>query len=153
MPTPHSPGYIGRLARWTRTRSAEVEGLYTSPIHPAAAAHTVAVVADLARRMRWTASTWTTSGIRARSSISAGRPSRSSGCSVLPDLTRPETATLDARRKDDVLAYADMFPQRWAAFRRARLTALVMRTARVRCAASALPHHERRRRPGRRPKP
>ena len=31
-----SPAYIGRLARWTRANAEDVEGLYTSPIHPAA---------------------------------------------------------------------------------------------------------------------
>ena len=32
-----SPAYIGRLARWTRAHTSIVEGLYTSPLHPAAA--------------------------------------------------------------------------------------------------------------------
>ena len=47
--------------------------------------------------------------------------------SVVPDLTRAEAATLESRFREDVLAYVDMFPQRWAAFRRTRLTAMVMR--------------------------
>ena len=29
---PHSPGYIGRLARYARSQSAEIEGLYLSPV-------------------------------------------------------------------------------------------------------------------------
>src|SRR6188474_2267151 len=38
-----SPAYIGRLARWTRAHTSIVEGLYTSPLHPAAQDHTAAV--------------------------------------------------------------------------------------------------------------
>jgi hypothetical protein len=34
-----SPAYVGRLARWTRAHASIVEGLYTSPLHPAAQDH------------------------------------------------------------------------------------------------------------------
>ena len=44
---PRSPEYLGRLARWTRARLTEVEGLYTSPLHPAAAAHVASVAAEI----------------------------------------------------------------------------------------------------------
>src|SRR5262245_22450828 len=46
---PRSPEYVGRLARWTRVRPNEVEGLYASPIHPWAATHVAAVVGDLVK--------------------------------------------------------------------------------------------------------
>ena len=36
---PESPGYVGKLARWSRAQSAEIEGLYTSPIIPEAGEH------------------------------------------------------------------------------------------------------------------
>lgn len=124
---PHSPGYVGRIARWTRLHSSEVEGLYSSPVNPAASAHTVSVVEDLVTR-------YAVDGVHldyvrypspdfdySRAALDEFR------LSVLPDLTRPEAASLDAKRRDDVLAYVDMFPQRWATFRRARLTAMVMR--------------------------
>lgn len=124
---PQSPGYVGRIARWTRARGGEVEGLYASPIHPAASAHMVAVVSDLARRydidgihldyVRYPAPEFDYS----RRALEEFR------ASVLPDLTPAEAASLDAKRRDDVLAYADMFPVRWATFRRAKLTALVLR--------------------------
>ena len=124
---PHAPGYLGKLSRWARARSSEVEGLYSSPVHPAAAAHTVAVVTDLARRyeldgvhldyVRYPSAEFDYS----RTTLDEFR------ASVLPDLTRTEAAALDVRRRDDALAYVDMYPVRWAAFRRARLTALVMR--------------------------
>jgi uncharacterized lipoprotein YddW (UPF0748 family) len=137
---PHSPGYVGRLARWTRSRSAEVEGLYSSPLHPGAASHTVAVFEDLVRRyavdgvhldyVRYPTAEFDHS----RSALEAFR------ASVAPELPRAEFSRLDARRRDDVLAFVDMFPQRWASFRRNRLTALVMRirdaVGRIRPAAS-----------------
>src|SRR6185503_6542714 len=45
-----SPAYIGQLARWTRAHSSIVEGLYTSPLHPAAQDHTAAVIAEIAAK-------------------------------------------------------------------------------------------------------
>lgn len=124
---PHSPGYVGRIARWTRSRSPGLEGLYTSPMHAAAAAHTVAVIEDLVRRypvdgvhldyVRYPSADFDYS----RAALDAFR------ASVLPELSRAEASSLDAKRRDDALAFVDMFPQRWAAFRRNRLTALVMR--------------------------
>src|SRR5262245_11858228 len=47
---PHSPEYLGRLARFARSRPNDVEGLYLSPVPPAAASYTVDVVRDVARR-------------------------------------------------------------------------------------------------------
>src|SRR5690606_647373 len=43
-----SPAYLGRLARWSRANNTKVEGLYTSPLHPAAQDHTAAVIAEIA---------------------------------------------------------------------------------------------------------
>ncbi len=45
-----SPAYIGRLARWTRAHTSIVEGLYTSPLHPAAQDHTAAVIGEIASK-------------------------------------------------------------------------------------------------------
>jgi hypothetical protein len=47
---PSNPGYVGKIARWTRGQLEAVEGLYASPLQPEAAAYTERVVADLARR-------------------------------------------------------------------------------------------------------
>ena len=44
------PGYLGRLARYARSQSAEVEGLYLSPVSPESAAYTTSVVRDIAKR-------------------------------------------------------------------------------------------------------
>ena len=45
-----SPAYVGRLARWTRAHTSIVEGLYTSPLHPAAQDHTAAVIGEIAAK-------------------------------------------------------------------------------------------------------
>ena len=47
---PHSPEYLGRLSRFARTRPNDVEGLYLSPVVPAAASYTVNIVRDIAAR-------------------------------------------------------------------------------------------------------
>jgi uncharacterized lipoprotein YddW (UPF0748 family) len=45
---PDSPAYVGTLARWTRTQSSEIEGLYLSPIAPEAADYSDGIVRHLA---------------------------------------------------------------------------------------------------------
>jgi len=45
-----SPEYLGRLSRFARTRPNDVEGLYLSPVVPAAATYTVGIVRDIAQR-------------------------------------------------------------------------------------------------------
>lgn len=123
---PHHPAYVGKLARWTRAQ-ANVEGLFTSPLHPEAAAHTTAVVTDVVTR-------YAVDGVHldyvrfpsadfdyGAAALAAFRES------VLPDLASPDRARLDGRLNIDPFVYADTYPVRWANFRRSRLTALVMR--------------------------
>lgn len=125
--SPTSPGYVGRIARWVRSRSDQVEGLYASPLHPAAADHVVRLVADLAERydidgvhfdyVRFPAPDFDYSP-------AALEAFRSTVAPTLP----PGTADLLARRAaGDVLAYVDALPERWADFRRTRLTGLMRR--------------------------
>jgi uncharacterized lipoprotein YddW (UPF0748 family) len=119
--------HVARLARWTRTQSSEVEGLYTSPIVTAAAAHVAAVVADLVRRypvqgvhldyVRYPRDDFDYSPLALREFRA----------SLDADLTPQERRRLDARARRESLVFTDMFPARWEAFRRSRLTSLVMR--------------------------
>jgi uncharacterized lipoprotein YddW (UPF0748 family) len=125
--SPQDPEYVERIARWTRAERSDVEGLYASPINPAAAAYIVAVVTDLSRR-------YDVDGVHLDYvryprddfdySAAALREFRTS---LAGDLASEEQQRLDARAPGDPLIYADTFPARWAAFRRSRLTALVMR--------------------------
>jgi uncharacterized lipoprotein YddW (UPF0748 family) len=122
-----SPAYIGRLARWSRTQSETVEGLYLSPVPNGAADHTVSVVTDLVKRyavdgvhldyVRFPSSEFDYS----RSSVGQFR------AEMLPDLPASTRQELDARLDVDPFVYPDAFPERWRAFRQSRLTALVMR--------------------------
>lgn len=125
--SPRSPEYLGRLARWSRARSDQVEGLYASPIHPAAARHLADVVSEIAQRYR-------IDGIHLDYIRYPGEGfDYSRGALqqfkqwVQPEMTPEERTHADRRERVDPLAYPALYPQRWQAFRRARLTAMVMR--------------------------
>ena len=122
---PTNPAYVGKIARWTRGESDVVEGLYASPIDRAAAAHTLAVVTDVANR-------YDLDGIHldyvrypndqfdySRFAIAAFR------ASIRPRLASDVRAAADAQNAIDLFAYPDRFPAEWKEFRRDRLTSLV----------------------------
>jgi uncharacterized lipoprotein YddW (UPF0748 family) len=124
---PRSPEYVGRLARWSRARSGAVEGLYASPLHPGAAQHIADVVTEIARR-------YAVDGVHldyvryphdgfdySRGALQQFRQV------VRAELSDEDRARADRRETVDRLAYPDLFADEWQAFRRARLTALVMR--------------------------
>ncbi len=122
---PGNPAYIGKIARWVRGESETVEGLYSTPLQPDAAAYTEHLIADLARR-------YDLDGIHldyARFPNQQFDYSRFSIAEFRADI-RPRMAAdarreLDAQETNDLFAYPDRFPAEWAAFRRARLTALI----------------------------
>lgn len=122
-----SPAYVGKLARWTRAQSAEVEGLYASPIFPDAAAHLETVIRHLATR-------YAVDGVHfdyarypndrfdySRGAIAEFR------AYVRPRITDGVARKLDAEQSTDLLAYPDALPQEWREFRVARMTALIKR--------------------------
>jgi len=124
---PDSPGYVGKLARWTRGQSNEVEGLYLSPILPASAAYTEAIVRDVASR-------YPLDGIHfdyarypsdrfdySRAAINAFR------ATIRPALAETTRRALDAQETIDLFAYPDALPGEWRQFRVARMTALITR--------------------------
>jgi uncharacterized lipoprotein YddW (UPF0748 family) len=124
---PVSPGYVGTLARWARASPDEIEGLYASPIPPAAVAHLTGVVRTIARN-------YPVDGIhfdyarypddRFDYSRTAVREFRAAIDPRLPAARRRELA---AQEKDDVLAYPDALPDEWRQFRLERMTALMGR--------------------------
>lgn len=124
---PESPAYVGKLARWTRAQSSEIEGLYSSPLIPAAAAYTESIVRDIAKR-------YALDGVHfdyaryptERFDYSAGAI-REFRASVRAGLPAPTRRTLDAQEAIDLFAYPDTLPAEWRAFRVARMTALVAR--------------------------
>lgn len=133
---PRSPQYLGRLARWTRTRAADVEGLYTSPLHPDAAAHVARVAGDIVSR-------YDVNGVHldyvrfpspdfdySRAALQEFKRS------LLPDLSADERRRADAREADDPTFYTNMFPERWRSYRQARLTAMVSQVRKAITAAN-----------------
>lgn len=153
---PESPAYLGKLARWTRAQSGGVEGLYTSPLHPGAAVHTVAVVRDIARRYRL-------DGIHldyARFPTDRFDYSRAAirefALAMRPRLTEAVRRDTNALERDDLFAYPDSFPDEWRQFRVERMSALVRRLrdavkqerpeAALTVAAAPDPHEARARR-------
>ena len=124
---PDSPGYVGTLARWTRTQSAEIEGLYASPIIPDAVDYVDSIVRTLVRRypvdgVHFDYARYPTD--RFDYSRLAIREFRASVRNQLPEVTR---RALDAQEADDLFAYPDSLPDRWREFRLRRLTALITR--------------------------
>ncbi len=124
---PESPGYVGKLARWTRTQPAEVEGLYASPILPEAADYIASIAGDLVRH-------YDVDGIhldyarypndRFDYSRPAIREFRTWMRSRISDSRR---RIVDEQETIDLFAYPDAFPEEWRTFRTARMTALVNR--------------------------
>ncbi len=122
---PRSPAYLDALVGWTRANTAQVEGLYASPIPLEARAHAVAIARDLARRyaldglhldyVRFPNDTF---------DYSAGALAEFRA-SLAAELPASELAALDARAVSAPAAFTDRFPDRWLAFRRARVTWLV----------------------------
>ena len=122
-----SPAYLGRLARWTRAHGSIVEGLYTSPLHPAAQDHTAAVIGEIAAN-------YAVDGVHLDyvrfpndefdySPAAMDQFRRA----ILPHLTDREERDAAARAVLDPVAYPNLFPERWSDFRRSRLTALVIK--------------------------
>ncbi len=124
---PASPGYLGKLARWTRAHNTDVEGLYASPINPLAVEHLRTIVRGLARR-------YPLDGVhfdyarypsdRFDYSRAAVREFRASIEGRLPAARR---RSLAAQEANDIFAYPDAFPDDWRRFRVARMTTLLAR--------------------------
>jgi len=126
---PKSQLYRVKLARWIRGQSAEIEGLYLSPIPAAAADHMVAVVSDLTAR-------YAVDGVHldyARYPNDDFDYSREAllafASDVASTLAEPEARRLQRRASTAPLAWVEAFPERWREYRRARLTTLVTRLA------------------------
>ena len=122
---PKSPQYLGRLTRYVRSRSSEIEGLYLSPMTPAAVDYTVGVVGDVAQR-------YAVDGVHLdyvrypTAEFDYGRDALGSFREdVIADLSAADREKYDRRLAGEPLIYTLAFPERWRTFRTTRLTALV----------------------------
>jgi uncharacterized lipoprotein YddW (UPF0748 family) len=122
---PRAKSFLQGLAAWTKAQSAAVEGLYVSPIADDAVHHIVHVVGDLVSR-------YPVDGVHfdyvrypgqgfdySRQALQAFRHEMS------PHVTRQDRRALDGRQRSHPLAWVERYPDRWAEFRRARLTGLL----------------------------
>jgi uncharacterized lipoprotein YddW (UPF0748 family) len=124
---PRSPLYLDQLTRSARKQSADVEGLFLSPIDPGAVEYLARVVDAIVTRyavdgvhldyVRYPTEDFDCSP-RALALFAAG---------VNRTLSPADARRLRARVGENPLVYVDRFPERWRDFRRARLTALVRR--------------------------
>ena len=122
---PKSPQYVGRLARYVRNRPNELEGLYVSPIVPAARDYTAGGVRDIAQRYeidgvhldyaRYPSEDFDYS----REALALFRQD------VVRDLTPADRQKYDQRLGEEPLIYTLAFPERWRRFRSAALTSLI----------------------------
>lgn len=121
----HSPGYLGRLARWTRANTSRVDGLYLSPLQPDAAAFVTEAVRRVVSRHDWDGVHFEAAGFPGRTfdySVRALEVFREEMRRTLPPAER---ARIDEVELIDPFAYAEELPDAWQRFRTARLTALV----------------------------
>lgn len=128
---PESPGYVGKLARWTRLQPAEVEGLYTSPITPDAVEYVESIVRDIAKRYAVDGIHFDYARYPSEKFDYSRGAIREFRASLRPALDPAMRRTLDASEADDLFAYPDALPEEWRTFRRARMTALIGRLHRA----------------------
>ena len=126
-----SPAYLGRLARWTRQQSDDVEGLYSSPVHPAGGAYVEAVVRDLVKRyaidgIHFDYARYPTERFDySQAAINEFR------AAVRPQIDDAKRRALDAEHTLDLFAYPDALPEAWRTFRIGRMTELMTRLGRA----------------------
>lgn len=124
---PRSSAYTAQLARWTRSRSDTVEGLFLSPVTEGAQDYTLAVVRDLLSRyaldglhldyVRYPTEDFDYSA----ETLRAFRDDR------LPSTSDAERERLDRLTSTDLQAWTNAYPEQWRTFRLVRLTTLVNR--------------------------
>ena len=122
-----SPGYVGRLARWTRTQAGDIEGLYASPLLPGAVAHIVSVVRELAQRYAVDGVHFDYARYPSDRFDYSRQAIREFRLVVASQLAAPERARLDREERIDPFAYPDALPEDWRHFRISRMTALMRR--------------------------
>jgi hypothetical protein len=124
---PRVPAYLGRLSRWTRSNRDRVDGLYLSPLDPEAASYVAGLVSATVQR-------YAVDGVYFDAVRFPGNDFDYSrrALDLFRAFERPRLAVAERARLDEVEAidpfgYPSELPVEWAAFRQARLTALITR--------------------------
>jgi uncharacterized lipoprotein YddW (UPF0748 family) len=123
----HSPDYLGRLARWTRTNADRTDGLYMSPLQSEVGGYVAEIVRELVRR-------YPVDGVYldhvqypavdfdyGAASLAAFRDA------MRGQLSLAERQRIDAVEAIDPFAYPNELADEWRRFRQAQMTALIVR--------------------------
>ena len=122
-----SPGYIGRLSRWTRANASRVAGIYLSPLSPAAAEYASRALEEIVRRYAFDSLDIHTAPYPDEDFDYSRQAMGLFRADVRARLSAVERARMDEVEALDPFAYPDEFPDDWRLFRRARLDDLVAR--------------------------
>jgi len=124
---PRGRAFVATLASWTRSQTASVEGLYTSPIPEHAGDYVVGVVRDLVSRYQVDGVHFDYVRYPGPAFDCSREALRAFKSEVAPGLPRQERRALDRAERSNMLAWIQRYPARWEEFRRLRLTSLMHR--------------------------
>ncbi len=124
---PASRAYLDTLVHASRKMSAEVEGLFVSPIDPAAVDYLARVVGDITARYRIDGVHLDYVRYPTDDFDCSPRALSLFAAAMNRSLKPAEVRVLRGRTTTDPLVYVQRYPERWREFRQARLTALVER--------------------------
>lgn len=123
----HSPDYLGRMVRWTRTNTDRVDGLYLSPVVSEAASYVAEGVRDVVSR-------YPVDGVYLDhvSYPAADFDYGTKSVAAFRDAMRAQLSLAERQRIDsiqalDPFAYPNELAEQWRSFRLAQLTSLVAR--------------------------
>jgi uncharacterized lipoprotein YddW (UPF0748 family) len=122
-----NPDYVGRLARWTRSNTDRVDGLYISPVQSDAAAHVAEIVRDLVRRYAVDGVYFDHVQYPAIDFDYSAKSLATFRDFMRGQLSLAERQRIDAAETIDPFAYPNELSDQWRLFRQSQLTALVAR--------------------------
>lgn len=120
-----SPAYLGQISRWTRAHAERVDGLYVSPLDPAAAAYLVKSVLAAVGRYAVDGVYLETLDFPGDDFDYSRRAMELFRSRMRSTLSLAERARLDGVESIDPFAYAEEFPDEWRRFRETALTDLL----------------------------
>jgi uncharacterized lipoprotein YddW (UPF0748 family) len=123
----HSPDYLGRMVRWTRTNTDRIDGLYISPVIADAASYLAEAVRDVVRRYPIDGVYLDHVGYPAADFDYGSKSMAAFRDFMRNQLPLAERQRLDSIQALDPFAYPNELPDQWRSFRLAQLTALVAR--------------------------
>lgn len=124
---PRSPEYLGRLTRWIRATPGAPTRLYVSPGSPEASAHLAALAREVVSRYDIEGLHLDATGFPDADADYGPAPTESFRRDLQRTLSVADRLRLDEEHAVSPTAYPQHAPEAWDAFRRARVTGLLMR--------------------------